>query len=101
MVDPRGEGHPMFCQTYKPPLKNAGQTPVAPPSLQITDHRNSGLDHIFVGLFFDYIFYNFFFQYANVRMGWCETLYFLYQCSVGLDYTLISKFYPPQRFTKC
>ena len=62
VVDPRGEGHPMFCQTYKPPLKNAGQTPVAPPSLQITDHRNSGLDHKFVGLFFDYIFYNFFFS---------------------------------------
>ena len=68
MVDPRGEGHPMFCQTYKPPLKNAGQTPVAPPSLQITDHRNSGLDHKFVGLFFDYIFYNFFFN--TLTCGW-------------------------------
>ena len=64
MVDPRGEGHPMFCQTYKPPLKNAGQTPVAPPSLQITDHRNSGLDHKFVGLFFDYIFFN------TLTCGW-------------------------------
>ena len=67
----------MFCQTYKPPLKNAGQTPVAPPSLQITDHRNSGLDHKFVGHFFHYIFYNFFFNtptwgWVGVRQAWGE-----------------------------
>ena len=68
MVDPRGGGHPMFCQTYKPLLKNAGQTPVAPTSLQITDHRNSGLDHKFVGHFFHYIFYNFFFN--TPTWGW-------------------------------
>ena len=60
VVDPRGGGHPMFCQTYKPPLKNAGLAPVAPSSLQITDHRNSGLDHKFVGHFFHYIFTIFF-----------------------------------------